>query len=67
MARKLPSYTQDNLAQVGKMTSQIAAPRQGASDIILDRYNADPDATTVGRDLRKNLETLCLSTMAPLE
>jgi hypothetical protein len=111
MARKLPSYTQDNLTQVGKMTSQISAaaarygvppeaiagalaqelfdqkdsltnyarmvgsavfarefldrmfiegkdrnpshPTQGASDIIRDRYNADPDATTVGRDLRK--------------
>ncbi|MBH5400898.1 hypothetical protein HZZ13_24420 [Bradyrhizobium sp. CNPSo 4010] len=113
MARKLPSYTQDNLALLGKMPSQIAAaaarygvpaeaiagalaqeqfdqqdsltnyarmvgsavlarefldrmfidgrtrnrlhPTQGASDIILDRYNADPNAMTVGKDIRKKL------------
>jgi hypothetical protein len=28
-------------------------PTQGASDIILDKYNADPNAMTVGRDIKE--------------
>ena len=123
MARKLPSYTQDNLTQVGKMTSQISAaaarygvppeavagalaqelfdqkdslanyarmigsavfarefldrtfvdgkernparPTLGASDIILGRYNADRDATTVGRDIWKKFRNPLLVDYGP--
>jgi hypothetical protein len=125
MPSKLPSYTQDKLALLGGMTSQIAAaadrygvpaeaiagalaqelsdqtssvknygkmvgssayarlfldrmflegmarnpfhPTQGASDRILDWYNADPNAMTVGQDLEKRSEILCSSIMALLE
>lgn len=123
MASKLPSYTQDNLTLVGKMTSQIAAaaarygvspeaiagalaqeqfdqknslenygkrllsaadahgfldwmfikglatnpfhPTRGASDSILDKYNADPNAITVGPDWEKKIRNPLLVDYGP--
>jgi hypothetical protein len=123
MASKLPSYSQDNLTLVGKMTSQIAAaaarygvsaeavagalaqeqfdqknsltnygkmvlsaanarafleamfiagiarnpfnPNQGAPDNILDLYNADPNAMTVGQDSWKKVRKPLLVDYGP--
>ena len=120
---KLPSYTQDNLALVREMTSQIVAaaarygvppeaiagalaqeqfdqkaslmnygrmvgsavlarefldrtfidgkarnrfhPTQGASDIILNSYNADPNAITVGQDRWKKVRNPLLVDYGP--
>lgn len=123
MASNLPSYTQDNLTLVGRMTSQIAAaaarygvpaeaiagalaqeqfdqksslenygkmvistagahafleamfiagmarspfnPNRGASDTILDWYNADPNAITVGQDRWKKARNPLLVDYGP--
>ena len=123
MSSRIPSYTQDKLALVGRMTSPIAAaaarygvsaeaiagalaqelsdqttslmnygkmvgsaadahtflggmllagmarnpfhPMQGASDSILDWYNADPNATTVGQDIGKKLRNPLLVDYGP--
>ncbi|MBJ7401982.1 MAG: hypothetical protein JHD07_01205 [Bradyrhizobium sp.] len=40
-------------------------PTQGASDIILDKYNADPNAMTVGRDIRKKIKNPLLVDYGP--
>ena len=40
-------------------------PRQGASDNILDWYNADPNAMTVGKDIRKKLRNPLLVDYGP--
>jgi hypothetical protein len=40
-------------------------PERGASDAILDKYNADPNAITVGRDWGKKYENPLLADYGP--